>query len=193
MAQPLDPPQGEDDAARPGRLTEGRLTEGRLTEGLERGLSASCQLMAVPVVVLVLASLAAFAYGADVFVNAIPKVARHPLPVSANVSYFLVVIDLFLIGATMLISAIGLYELFVRQSDVRSARSRLPRWLEMRDLNDLKARVVAMAVLVSATTFVEVMVDEATTGAEVLEVGVGAALVIGALTAFLRFGTEPRR
>ena len=116
MAQPLDAPQGEDDATGPGRLTEGRLTE-----GLERGLSASCQLMAVPVVVLVLASLAAFAYGADVFVNAIPKVARHPLPVSANVSYFLVVIDLFLIGATMLISAIGLYELFVRQSDVRSA------------------------------------------------------------------------
>ena len=110
MAQPLDAPQGEDDAPRPDRLTE----------GLERGLSASCLLMVVPVVVLVLASLAAFVYGADVFVNAIPKVARHPLPVSDNVSYFLVVIDLFLIGATMLISAIGLYELFVRQSDVRS-------------------------------------------------------------------------
>jgi uncharacterized protein (TIGR00645 family) len=164
-----------------------------MIEGLERGLSVSCLLMALPVVVLVLASLAAFVYGADVFVNGVRDVVRHPLPVSDKVSYFLVIIDLFLIGSTMLIAAIGLYELFVRQGDPRSARSRLPSWLEMRDLNDLKARVVAMAVLVSSTTFVEVMVDEAASGAEVLEVGAGAALFIGALTAFLRFGSEGRR
>ena len=58
----------------------------------------------------------------------------------------------------------------------------------MSDLNDLKARVVAMAVLVSTTTFVEVLVDQAETGYDVLEIGAGIALVIGALTAFLRFG-----
>ena len=183
MAQPLEAPETQDDARPPARVIE----------GLEQGLRVSCLLMAIPVIVLALAAIAAFVYGADVFVNAIRDVVKHPLPVSDKVSYFLVIIDLFLIGATMLIAAIGLYELFVRQSDRRSERSRLPLWLEMRDLNDLKARVVAMAVLVTSTSFVEVLVDEAATGSQVLEVGAGSALVIAALTAFLRYGTEGRR
>jgi uncharacterized membrane protein YqhA len=183
MAEPVEAPHSQQDAPEPARVLE----------GLERGLSVSCLLMAIPVIVLALASIAAFVYAADVFVNAVRDVVKHPLPVTDKVSYFLVIIDLSLIGATMLIGAIGLYELFVRQSEARSARSRLPRWLEMRDLNDLKARVVAMAVLVSTTTFVEVMVDSDVSGADVLEVGAGAALVIGALTAFLHFGAEGRR
>jgi uncharacterized membrane protein YqhA len=182
MAQPLEAPESEGNTPPPTRLID----------GLGRGLSVSCLLMAIPVVVLVLAAVAAFVYGADVFVNAIRDVIKHPLPVSDKVSYFLVIIDLFLIGATMLIAGIGLYELFIRQGDRRRASWRLPAWLEMRDLNDLKARVVAMAVLVTSTTFVEVMVDESVTGLDVLEIGAGAALVIGALTAFLRFGSEGR-
>jgi uncharacterized membrane protein YqhA len=164
----------------------------RLRRRLDQGLGASCTLMAIPVVVLVLSALGAFAYGTDVFVNAARDVSRHPLPVGDKVGYFLVIIDLFLIGATMMIAAIGLYELFVAKGEERTAGSALPKWLEMRDLNDLKARVVAMAVLVSATTFVEVLVDGAATGYEVLEVGAGIALVIAALTAFLRFGRDNR-
>ena len=144
--------------------------------------------MAVPVVVLVLSALSAFAYGTDVFVNAFREVVRHPLPVGDKVSYFLVIIDLFLIGSTLLIAAIGLYELFVSRGGPRQPGSPLPEWLEMRDLNDLKARVVAMAVLLSATTFIEVLVDEAATGTYVLEVGGAVALVIAALTLFLRYG-----
>ena len=142
--------------------------------------------MTVPVVVLALSSLSAFAYGTDVFVNALREVVRHPLPVGDKVSYFLVIIDLFLIGATLLIAAIGLYELFV--SHGRAGSSPLPEWLQMRDLNDLKARVVAMAVLLSATTFIEVLVDEAATGYYVLQVGGAVAVVIAALTLFLRYG-----
>jgi uncharacterized membrane protein YqhA len=144
--------------------------------------------MTVPVVVLALTSMAAFAYGTDVFVNAFREVVRHPLPVSDKISYFLVIIDLFLIGATLLIAAIGFYELFVSPGGAQRAGSQLPGGLEMRDLDDLKARVAAMAVLVSSTTFVEVLVDESATGYEILEVGAGVALVIAALTAFLRYG-----
>ncbi len=45
-----------------------------------------------------------------------------------------------------------------------------------------------MAVLLSATTFIEVLVDEAATGTYVLEVGGAVAVVIVALTLFLRYG-----
>ena len=159
-----------------------------LDRAFSRGISVTRVLMAIPVVVFLLSSVASFAYGTDVFVLAIREVVRHPLPVSDKISYFLVIIDLFLIGATLFIAAIGFYELFVSPGGARRAGAPLPTWLDMRDLNDLKARVVAMAVLILTTTFVEVAVDAAAVGPEVLEVGGGIALVIVALTAFLRFG-----
>jgi len=186
MPQIADTAGGNDSTTSPSAL------ERRLDRGFDRGLAVTRVLMVVPVLVLALSAVAAFAYGTDVFVNAFRQVSGHPLPVGNKVGYFLVIIDLFLIGATELIAAIGLYELFVRPGQARRPGSKLPAWLEMRDLNDLKARVIAMAVLLSATTFVEILVDEASTGAEVLEVGGAVAVVIAALTAFLRFGSEGR-
>lgn len=144
-------------------------------------------LMMIPVVLLALSSAAAFAYGTDVLVIAFREVVRHPVPVGHKISNFLVIIDLFLIGATLLIASIGFYELFVSPGGARRAGARLPGWLDMRDLNDLKARVVAMAVLVSTTTFVEVAVNAGAGGPRVLDVGGGIAAVIVALTIFLRF------
>jgi hypothetical protein len=41
--------------------------------------------MTVPVVALVLSSIAAFAYGTDVFVIAFRPVVHHPVPVSDKV------------------------------------------------------------------------------------------------------------
>jgi uncharacterized membrane protein YqhA len=91
-----------------------------------------------------------------------------------------------LIGATLLISAIGFYELFIKEFDLQAA-TRLPAWLQMRDLNDLKGRVVAMIVLVLSVSFVEVVVD-APSGRQALQLGAGVASVILALTIFLRLG-----
>ena len=152
----------------------------------EWGLVVSRAVVVVPVVVLVLLALAAFAYGVAVFVDGVGEVVAHPFPVGDRIGLFLLIIDLFLIGATMLIAAIGFYELFIGR--VRAGRARrLPGWLVMNDLNDLKARVVAMIVLVAAVSFVEVLVDQGG-GLGVLEVGGGVALVIVALTVFLRQG-----
>jgi uncharacterized membrane protein YqhA len=55
----------------------------------------------------------------------------------------------------------------------------------MRDLNDIKTRVIAMIVLVAPVTFVEFVVD-AGSGLEALELRGGVALVVGALTVFTR-------
>jgi uncharacterized membrane protein YqhA len=104
--------------------------------------------------------------------------------VGHQVGLFLLDIDLFLIGATLLISAIGFYELFIGEIRVGGI-ARMPAWLEMRDLNDLKGRVLAMIVMVLAVTFVELVVD-VNDGLQVLEYGGGVALVIVAVTVFLR-------
>ncbi len=158
----------------------------RLRGGLERGLELSRWLVLIAVVVLILSAAGAFAYGTAVFVNGVQEVVAHPFPVGNRVGLFLLVIDFFLIGATLAIAAIGFYELFIGWVPREGGRP-MPAWLEMRDLNDLKARVVAMIVLVAAVSFVEALVD-VHSGLEMLELGGGVAVVIGALTAFLRLG-----
>jgi uncharacterized membrane protein YqhA len=168
---------------------EPRRLLGPAAERAERSLAASLSLAVIPVAFLVLAALGAFVYGAAVFVDSVFRIARHPFPVGHQVGLFLLDIDLFLIGATLLISAIGFYELFI--GDIRvGGVARMPGWLQMRDLNDLKARVIGMIVMVSAVSFVELAVDAGSgvpgSGLRILEIGGGVAVVIIALTAFLR-------
>jgi uncharacterized membrane protein YqhA len=169
--------------ARPAEPAPRRL-DSPATERFERALAASLSLAIIPVAFLILAALGAFVYGAAVFVDSVIDIARHPFPVGHQIGLFLLDIDLFLIGATLLISAIGFYELFI--GDIRvGGEARMPAWLEMHDLNDLKGRVLAMIVMVLAVTFVELVVD-VNDGLQVLEYGGGVALVIVAVTAFLR-------
>ena len=159
----------------------------------ETFLSLSRMIVAIPIVVLVLSAIGAFVYGAAVFINGITEIASHPFPVGRQIGLFLLDVDLFLIGATLLIAAIGFYDLFVQPaSEERVPRE--PAWLHIRDLDDLKARVISMIVLILAVAFAETVVDEAsaTPGLEVLELGAGIALAIAALTAFVRFGRGAR-
>ncbi len=156
----------------------------------ERTLGASRVLVMIPVTVLVAAATGAFLYGTYTFGRSVGDVIEHPVPEAANIAEFLIVIDLFLIGATMLIAALGFYELFISRVDPPGSRP-LPGWLLMQDLNDLKARVIGMIVLVAAVTFIEILVSAKTSRA-VLELGAGVALVIVSLTIFLRFGGQKR-
>jgi uncharacterized membrane protein YqhA len=155
-------------------------------EDVERVLAWSLRLVYIPVAVLLLAGLGAFVYGTALFIHSVDDIARHPFPVKHQIGLFLADIDLFLIGATLLISAVGLYELFIREIRLHGS-VRVPSWLEMHDLNDLKARVIAMIVLVVSVSFVEVVVDSPS-GHQVLDLGGGIAAVVVALTIFLRLG-----
>jgi uncharacterized membrane protein YqhA len=165
-----------------------RANESPVDVGLERVLAGSLRLAYIPIVVLLLAALGAFVYGTYIFIHSVRQIADHPIPVGHQIGEFLLDVDLFLIGATLLISAVGFYELFVREIQFGST-TRIPAWLEMRDLNDLKGRIIAMIVLVLSVSFAEVVVDaDASGGRHALELGAGISLVIAALTLFVRFG-----
>lgn len=172
----------------PAKRPVSRRAASPLEARVERALTGSLWLTIVPVTILVLAALGAFVYGAAVFVYAIDNIARHPFPVGHQIGLFLLDIDLFLIGATLLISAVGLYELFVREIGQDEA-SRMPGWLQMHDLNDLKARVISMIILVLAVSFAKLGVD-VPSGRQALELGGGIALVVVALTVFQRFASH---
>src|SRR5262249_9204498 len=153
----------------------------------ERVLTASRLLALVPVVFLLLDAAASFVYGTDIFVRTATDVFSEPAKIGGRLGLFLIVMDTFLVGATLMIAAFGFYELFVLKGDDDSHKFWLPGWLKMRDLEDLKARVVSMLILVAAITFVDRAV-ESKSEEEVLFLGVGISIIVAALTVFLRFG-----
>ena len=161
----------------------------RVENALEWGLLATRRMVLLPVIVLVAAAAGSFLYGTAVFIDVVVNVLRHPFPVGNRVGLLMLVIDLFLVGATMLIAGVGFYELFISKVDVAPDGHGLPAWLEMRDLNDLKARVIAMIILVVSVAFVDVVVDFRD-AQQTFYLGMGVALVVGALTFYLRFSTR---
>jgi uncharacterized membrane protein YqhA len=184
---------GEDGPSRPEAATTEALRAGRgparLEHGFERALSLSRVVVVVPVVVLVLAAMSSFALGTEVFVRSVVSFVEESHLTAHNLGFLLLLTDLFLVGATLMIAAFGFYDLFVTRIDAGDQSLRLPGWLRMRDLNDLKARVISMIILVAAVTFVDVAV-EAKDGLDTLYLGVAVAVVIAALTAFLRYGRD---
>jgi uncharacterized membrane protein YqhA len=167
----------------------GRGLARRLQYGFEQGLGLAQLTVLLPVVMLVLSGIGAFIYGAAVAVYSVIEIAQHPSPAVHNLRLFLTEIDTFLIGATLIIAAFGLYELFVAKINPASLRLPLPHWLEMSDLNDLKARVISMIILVVAVSFVDVLL-ELGAALDILYLGAGVAIFVIALTVYLRFGSD---
>jgi len=85
----------------------------------------------------------------------------------------LTAVDAILLGTVLLVIGYGLYELFV-DTDIK-----VPQWLQVRDLDDLKSKLIGVVVAIIAVVFVGVFVDS-NRAADVLSHGVGAgALVLG--------------
>ena len=151
----------------------------------ERFLSLSRLLALIPVVFLLLDAAASFIYGTDIMVRSLTGLIGEPAQIGGRLGVFLIVMDTFLVGATLMVAAFGFYELFITRIPGRWYR--LPRWLRMHDLEDLKARVTSMLILVVAITFVDRTV-ESHDEQEVLFLGLGISIIIVALTLFLWFG-----
>ena len=160
----------------------------RLQRGFERWLALAQLTVLLPVLVLLLSAVGAFIYGTVVVVHFAVDIAHEPFAVH-NLRLFLTEIDLYLIGATLNDRRVRLLRP-VRGQDRpggRAAPAPAPAWLAMNDLNDLKARVISMIILVTAVTFTDVVLEFNET-IDILYLGVGVAVFIAALTAYLRFG-----
>jgi uncharacterized membrane protein YqhA len=180
---------GSSPAAGSGSWPDGRdRLEGRLQRTFERGLTLAQLTVLLPVVVLALSGVGAFVYACVYAVDSVRDIVHEPFH-PQNLRLFLTEIDLFLIGATLIIAAFGLYELFIARIEPGPRGRRVPAWLEMNDLNDLKARVVSMIILVVAVTFADILL-EFQRGPDILYLGGGVALVIAALTAYLRYASN---
>jgi uncharacterized membrane protein YqhA len=99
----------------------------------------------------------------------------------------LTAVDTLLLATVLLVIGYGLYELFV------DASVKLPPWLEINSLDDLKAKLIGVVVAIIAVVFLGVLVDSSDPN-DVMLIGIGAGAVVIGLAAFT-FATrkEPKK
>ncbi len=148
---------------------------------MRRLLEWSRYLVVVPVVVLVLVTLAglgAFAW------SAVPVVIElfATQGDSAGAIALLALLDRFLVAIAVLMSAVGLYELFVGELS-------LPDFLTVHTLHQLKARLAGVIILVMAVKFTEKLA-EWKDPLDLVWFALAIALVSAVLIAFTAFDGE---
>lgn len=116
-------------------------------------LSRSRFLVLIPVILSLIASAAAFIWGAFKTAEVIYGLFRHITGEGGHSSVvgLISIMDTFLIATALLIFALGMYELFIEDVD-------FPAWLVIHDLHDLKAKLGSVIILVMAVAFLEHLV-----------------------------------
>ncbi len=87
-------------------------------------------------------------------------------------------VDLFLLGTAFYLIALGLYELFIDEN------ARVPGWLVIHDLDDLKGSLLSVIVVVLSVQFVAQVLGWKG-GVDILYLGASIALVIAAMAFFI--------
>lgn len=98
----------------------------------------------------------------------------------------LTAVDAILLGTVLLVIGYGLYELFV--DDLIE----VPSWLQVKDLDDLKSKLIGVVVAIISVVFVGVFVD-ANRADEVLAYGLGAGALVAGLALFAYATRKPSK
>lgn len=157
-------------------------------------VNAGRYFVAVASILTILASGFLIFAGIWAFVNGIPDILDflfhnegHRVKLSVH---FISAIDLFMVAVVMFVMGIGLFTLFVDRDQSIS----YPHWLRIRDLSDLKEKLIAATVVVIVITFLEhiVMWEKPL---ETLYFGGAIALVIVSITFFSKLvvGSESHK
>jgi uncharacterized membrane protein YqhA len=136
----------------------------------------------VPALASMVGALVLMAQGSFYVVMALIRTISEHMPLKDTIVEILTAVDAILLGTVLLVIGYGLYELFVDN------KLNVPAWLQVRDLDDLKSKLIGVVVAIIAVVYVGVLVD-ANRGSDVLSYGVGAgALVLG--LAVFAWGTK---
>lgn len=142
---------------------------------------------------VVLSSVALFAgfilsslYGFHVLVKTIIyiiKAYEHP-----DSGYLMVniikIIDIQLLAVIQYVISVGLYELFIGEL-------RLPPWLNIRTIDQLKSKLASVIILILAVKFTEKVMDWKQ-NIDILYLAIGIAVIIFVLTYYYRVKEKPK-
>ena len=137
-------------------------------------------IMIVPVIAAFLTAAALIVYGAIDTWNFIYEVFFSGHEVDRNHVLLLAIeiVDLFLLATVVHVVSLGLYQLYFRPD------LHLPKWLKIESLDDLKSKLVGVAVTVLAVYFLGQAISTPS-GLNILYLGGAIGVVIAALTYFL--------
>lgn len=144
---------------------------------MRRLIELSRFVVAVPAVASIVGAFILMAIGTWEIVLSFMKFLDTGVELKASVVSILTAIDTLLLATVLLVIGYGLYELFV-DSNVN-----LPPWLEIRTLDDLKAKLIGVVVAIIAVVFLGELVD-ATEPNNVMLIGIGAGSIVLGLAAF---------
>lgn len=145
---------------------------------MKKLLESSTLLALIAVIASLVASVAAFLWGAlrtvEMILNLLPNFGDEKVATVSMIS----LMDTFLIAAALLIFALALYELFIQDLQ-------LPAWLVIRDIHGLKVMLSNVIILVMGVTFLKKVIEGKDPEGTLL-FGIAIALVSGALILFSR-------
>lgn len=136
----------------------------------------------VPAIASMLGAILLMLQGSVAMVKAIIDTVWLGISLKENIVFVLTAVDAILLGTVLLVIAYGLYELFVDTKIV------VPAWLQVRDLDDLKSKLIGVVVAIIAVVFVGVLVDS-NRASDVISYGVGAGALVTGL-AFFAYATK---
>ena len=131
----------------------------------------------VPALASMIGALLLMAQGSFEVIVAVVDTIVNQTSLKDSIVQVLTAVDAILLGTVLLVIGYGLYELFV------DTEIKVPSWLQVKDLDDLKSKLIGVVVAIIAVVFVGVLVD-ANRAADVLSYGVGAGALVFGLAVF---------
>lgn len=131
----------------------------------------------VPSIAAIIGALLLMAQGSIEIVLVIIDAVLYDAYLKDTIVDVLTAVDAILLGTVLLVIGYGLYELFV------DTRLEVPTWLQVRDLDDLKSKLIGVVVAIIAVVFVGVFVDT-NRASDVVSYGLGAGALVAGLALF---------
>lgn len=144
---------------------------------MRRLIELSRFVVAIPAIGSILGAFILMVIGTWEIIRALVNLIDTNVALKESVVTILTAIDTLLLATVLLVIGYGLYELFV------DANVSLPPWLEIKSLDDLKAKLIGVVVAIIAVIFLGVLVDS-TDANDIMLIGIGAGAVVIGLAAF---------
>jgi len=144
---------------------------------MRRIIEVSRFVVIVPALAAIVGAIVLMILGSVEILWAALDVVVDQVPLKETIVDVLASIDAILLGTVLLVIGYGLYELFV------DTNINVPDWLEINNLDDLKAKLIGVIVAIIAVIFVGELVDSESAN-DVMYYGIGSGAVVLALAAF---------
>ena len=144
---------------------------------MKRVLGLTRYVVFVPAIASIIGAILLMGQGSLEILKVVYSAVSSEFGLKETIVEVLTAVDAILLGTVLLVIGYGLYELFI------DAEIEVPLWLRVRDLDDLKSKLIGVVVAILAVVFVGVFVDS-NRSEDVISYGVGAGALVAGLAIF---------